>query len=121
MSNIQSVEALLARTQEVEVNGVTFTITVPEAESMRKIREKVRDATAQAASDETGAVDSFFDLTDLCMQAALEIEPHQVAQVLALTGGENGELARTVRQFLGIGDGDDDLTEEAVDSDVFTQ
>ena len=109
MSNQDAIGKLLARTETVEVHGVTLELSIPEPSDLSAIREmQVRASKLDPEDDGDEAVTIGIDLTLLSVRACLKCTEGEAEQLVAMCGGYGGDLAEKVRDFLGMGgDGDE--------------
>ena len=111
-TNKVGIEGLLARNVEVDVDGITLTLAMPNKDILAEVRSK----SAHLASiiddgiDENG-LNTMFDFNVFCVAAVLGVTEEDGLAALMVSGGEQGELFRATQKLLGIsGDKESDAS-----------
>lgn len=108
--NKAKVDAILAVTQEVEVMGHSFTLSMPTPEQIRELRVAQFNLANYSDGDmrsEDGLV-RLSDYTTKCVAYVLKLDDDDAAALIFATGGEGGGMFKAVQEFLGLSPVEDD-------------
>ena len=124
MSNNQSaIDAIIAREETVLVHGHTLVLTLPSAEVIASVRSLASQSVGAVKEDGSGdMVEGIRLFTEAQIQGiagCLGIDEGKAGQLLAVTGGDNGNLASAMRDLLGLSPPDTDDEPEAGVTDPF--
>ena len=112
--NLQSIDAIITRSVTVNVLGHQLELRLPVDKLLREIREL---ATASAKFAKEGedigeGIRLFNEVQIKGIAGCLDTDEETASRLLMASGGDRGDLALAVREFLGMG-----IAEEEGDED----
>ena len=104
MSNKAKIDKILSKTEQVEVLGETFTLTMPTSDKLAELR-KLQLSAAKFSEDQLRGeegLEYLANYTTQCVALVLDVDEQDASGILFATGGEGGEFFKTIQQFLGM-------------------
>ena len=120
--NDRSVEAIVSRQETVECAGCDLVLQLPTAEVIAQVRELATASVGLAKEDGTGDIAGGIQLFTQAqikgIAGCLDVDEDTASQLLAVSGGDAGDLAVAVRSMLGMnarGTDDDEPDPSTID------